>query len=390
MLHRREQFSGSRDFRLFDLIGDEGAVREDVYAYANRGGGRASLVLFNNRLSGRPGGSATALRSPRAALRRAPRSRPPWGCRRGGGRFALLRDVRAGRTFLQRSDELARDGLRVALEGFQTQVFTDVQEVTDRDGSYEALHAHLAGRGVADLEAARLDLRLSAVHEAFLALVAGPAADTASSASASEPARSPSTAESDGAGEPASGGRTAAEAGAPRPSGGGIEPWPAPQARDFVAAVRRVSGEPLRPEAGLPGAAAGRQSAGGGTPAAAAPDAAASNAGASDAGASDAGASDAGASDAAVVAAIAAGLGHEPAPAPKSVARPAATGPDDGEPTEAVPPLLVRAAAALSGLAERERRYRDLRLAGALARRLEGAGMGTPRPSRSSRPPCGP
>ncbi len=371
LLHRREQFSGSRDFRLFDLIGDEGAVREDVYAYANRGGGRASLVLFNNRFERATGwlrdsapfasGGATTRTALASAL----------GLQGGGGRFALLRDVRAGRTFLQRSDELARDGLRVALEGFQTQVFTDVQEVTDRDGSYEALHAHLAGRGVADLEAARLDLRLSAVHEAFLALVAGPAADTASSASASEPARSPSTAESDGAGEPASGGRTAAEAGAPRPSGGGIEPWPAPQARDFVAAVRRVSGEPLRPEAGLPGAAAGRQSAGGGTPAAAAPDAAASNAGASDAGASDAGAS-----DAAVVAAIAAGLGHEPAPAPKSVARPAATGPDDGEPTEAVPPLLVRAAAALSGLAERERRYRDLRLAGALARRLEGAGIG--------------
>src|SRR4029077_21015514 len=50
LLERRGWFAGSREFLLYDAVGDDGAVREDVLAYPNAGpGGERSLVVVHNR-----------------------------------------------------------------------------------------------------------------------------------------------------------------------------------------------------------------------------------------------------------------------------------------------------------------------------------------------------
>ncbi|MEJ2356905.1 MAG: alpha-amylase family glycosyl hydrolase, partial [Deinococcales bacterium] len=160
LLHRRAQFAPAETFRLFDVHADDGSVLEDVYAYSNRNGGAASLVLYNNRY-------------PRAegTLHRSVPFAEPWaggavrdeplhealGIAGGEGRFTILRERLGGLDYLRRSDDLVRGGFRVRLDGFQARVFTEVREVRDEDGSYAGLHRQLAGAGVPDLEEARLD-----------------------------------------------------------------------------------------------------------------------------------------------------------------------------------------------------------------------------------------
>src|SRR5262249_24116172 len=49
LLHCRELFAQSYDFRLYDFFTDDGWVNEDVFAYSNRRGGERELVVYRNR-----------------------------------------------------------------------------------------------------------------------------------------------------------------------------------------------------------------------------------------------------------------------------------------------------------------------------------------------------
>jgi glycosidase len=175
LLHRRAQFAPAETFRLFDVRADDGSVQEDVYAYTNRNGAGASLVLYNNRY---PRAEGTIYRSVPFA--------EPWaggavrdealhealGVVGGGERYTILRERLAGLDYLRRSDDLVHGGFRVELDGFQARVFSEVREVRDQDGSYAGLHRQLAGAGVPDLEEARLDWSMREPRRAFLALLA--------------------------------------------------------------------------------------------------------------------------------------------------------------------------------------------------------------------------
>ena len=174
LLYRRRDFAGAETFRLFDAVDGQGHVNEDVYAYSNRSGRTASLVLYNNRYA-RAAGS----------IRRSVPFAEPWagggerreslhqalGLAGGDRRFTVLIDTLHGLSYLRRSDDIARDGLAFALDGFQAQAFGDVYEVEDVDGSYAGLEAALAGAGVADLEGARLDWLHREVRRRFLTLL---------------------------------------------------------------------------------------------------------------------------------------------------------------------------------------------------------------------------
>ncbi|MBU0743191.1 alpha-amylase, partial [bacterium] len=55
LLRERALFSGAGRFRLFDVLGDDGAVVEDIYCWTNAKDGRRVLVLFNNSETRRSG-----------------------------------------------------------------------------------------------------------------------------------------------------------------------------------------------------------------------------------------------------------------------------------------------------------------------------------------------
>ncbi|PKL25242.1 MAG: alpha-amylase [Spirochaetae bacterium HGW-Spirochaetae-3] len=175
LLKRRYLFSGVEDFLLYDLVRADGSVDENVFAYSNGHGGERAIVFFNNAWERTAG---TVRRSCRFADKRPDGSRADatrsvaegLGLRCGRGRYALVTETRSGLRYLRRSNELARDGLAVTLEGFQCQVFIDIHEIDDDEaGSYSALCDSLGGRGVPDIGWALQDLALGELYAAWTA-----------------------------------------------------------------------------------------------------------------------------------------------------------------------------------------------------------------------------
>lgn len=177
LLHRRELFAQSRDFRLYDFFTDEGWVNEDVFAYSNRRGGERVLVVYHNRYAetrgwirmscayaekGGPGGRRLAQQTLGEAL----------DLSRDAATFLVCRDAVTGLEYLHPSRALAEKGWRLALEAYRCHVFLDWREVVD-DGArpWSALAERLAGRGVPSLDESMLMLLLEPVHGALGAVL---------------------------------------------------------------------------------------------------------------------------------------------------------------------------------------------------------------------------
>jgi glycosidase len=177
LLHRRELFAQSKDFRLYDFFTDEGVVNEDVFAYSNRRGDGRALVVYHNRYAGTRGWIRTSCayaektghgdgRLVQQTLGEA------LGFSRDAATFLVYRDAVTGLEYLHPSHALADQGLRLALEAYSCRVFLDWREVVD-DGarSWSALADRLAGRGVPSIDEAMLMLLLEPVHAALRAVL---------------------------------------------------------------------------------------------------------------------------------------------------------------------------------------------------------------------------
>jgi glycosidase len=170
LLQRRRLFADVDDFLLYDFLRDNGTVDEDVYAYSNRGGGEASLVVYNNRFEGTSGViRESAPYSARVGEGRETRRRTVaegLGLHDEPGWFVALRDARSGMETLQASSAIHADGLPLALDGYGSRVFLDIRELSDPTGrSWTRLAADLDGRAVTSLDDALRDLSLRPIHE---------------------------------------------------------------------------------------------------------------------------------------------------------------------------------------------------------------------------------
>lgn len=177
LLHRRALFSGVEWFCLYDLEGDDGGVREDVYALSNRRGAERVLVLFNNGPHGQRGRLRTAApaaeKLPDGTKRLRHRSLAEGlGLDGGSDRVLAWREPGSGLEHLRPAAEVAARGFEIELAPYQTRVLLDLREIADADGRYRALAAELAGRGVPSLEEALLELALRPLHAPLAALLA--------------------------------------------------------------------------------------------------------------------------------------------------------------------------------------------------------------------------
>ncbi len=178
LLHRRAQFAEVERFRLFDVTAADGSVLEDVYAFSNHAMGSGSLVLVNLRFQRSEGSlqRSVAFQTGAGGERREDLA-TALGIRGGADRFVVMFEQVAGLAFLQRSDDVVRSGLWVALDGYARRVFVDVHERVDVDGRLSRLHARLAGAGTPSLDEALEELRLEGVHDAFDTLLRTPPHD---------------------------------------------------------------------------------------------------------------------------------------------------------------------------------------------------------------------
>jgi glycosidase len=194
LLRRRGWFAGARDFILYDVVGDDGGVREDVYAYSNLGpDGQGSLVVYHNRYASTAGriresvgfSAADPVTGERSLRRKSLADgldlwRGPADDPGLDGAFVRAREERSGLEYVWPAGELVRGGLGLELGAYDYRVYLDWSTLRDApDGRWSRLAGSLGGRGVASLDDAIRDLELAPVHDALRAVLTAPEADLA-------------------------------------------------------------------------------------------------------------------------------------------------------------------------------------------------------------------
>jgi 4-alpha-glucanotransferase len=173
LMKKRYIFADVGDFLLYDLFADSGSVNENVFAYSNRAGGEAALVLYNNAFDPASGwirmSAAFAVKKPDGTKNLEQRSvGQGLGLEDGPGRFLIFREQRAGLWFVRSSRDIVEKGLFIALNGYECQVFLDIQEIADNElGQYRTLCDALGGRGVIDIQNALQDIVLAELYADF-------------------------------------------------------------------------------------------------------------------------------------------------------------------------------------------------------------------------------
>ena len=172
LMKRRYLFSGSENFRLYDLYCG-GTVNENVFAYSNRVktglGDERALVFYNNSYYETAGWIKM--------------SDPAVPCEGGTRRdslseallihgdsryFTLLREQKTNLWYIRSSKAISENGFFVGLKGYETQVFIDLYEVEDdANGRWARLNNDLEGRGVIDPLAAIKDIYLGDLYYHF-------------------------------------------------------------------------------------------------------------------------------------------------------------------------------------------------------------------------------
>lgn len=176
LLKRRWLFSDVKNFLFYDFYKHDGSVDENVFAYSNGQGKDRAIVLFNNyweRSSGHINRSCIYMDKREDGQLPAVTKTllEGLGFHSDPFNYIILTEERSGLSFLRNSEQLAGDGLFVALEGFQCQVFSGIYQIKDdNSGSYSALCNNLSGKGVSDIDAALQDLSNDELYSAWKAL----------------------------------------------------------------------------------------------------------------------------------------------------------------------------------------------------------------------------
>ncbi len=158
LLHRRRQFAGAENFRLYDVVTEHGDVNDNVFAYSNRGAGRSSLVLYNNAYERATGwirvSSPFVVKTGEESRTQTDELAAALGLRAAPGDLVRFREIRTGLEYLRRSEDIARHGFFVQLDGYQSRVFLDFEELHDAEAHLHALAEQLGGGGVPSLRVA--------------------------------------------------------------------------------------------------------------------------------------------------------------------------------------------------------------------------------------------
>jgi len=173
LMKRRALFSGSSEFRLYDLYTEGGSVNENVFAYSNRawihGHEERALVFYNNSYYETAGWikmSDPAIPCDNGKQRDS--LHQALALHNGHNWFTLFRDQRTNLWYIRSSKAISENGFFVALKGYEAQVFIDIYEVEDDvKGRWARLHHDLQGRGVTDPQSAIMDIYLGDLYYRF-------------------------------------------------------------------------------------------------------------------------------------------------------------------------------------------------------------------------------
>ena len=174
LAHKRYLFSGVDNFLFYDVWND-GKVNENVFAYSNGAGNERTIVFYNNKYERAAGwikqscefavktGSGENDKEMRT-MSLAEGLNLNWGEKN----FCIFREHRTGLWYVRTCNDIIEKGMFVSLNGFEYQVYMDVQQVTDKaEGKYAKLNELLNGSGVPDLEIAWQEYRYKELYKAL-------------------------------------------------------------------------------------------------------------------------------------------------------------------------------------------------------------------------------
>ncbi len=174
LLKLRWMFAESSNFLLYDFFQDSGSVDENVFAYSNRSGSHAAVVVYNNRYGTARGtiDFSAAYADKGSAQLRQQRLREGLGLTDDSAAVLAWRDSLTGLEYLRRAKDLAERGLTLDLHAYQCHVFIDWRAMySTAEKPWDRLCDQLNGRGVPSLEDALENLELRPVHDALRALL---------------------------------------------------------------------------------------------------------------------------------------------------------------------------------------------------------------------------
>ena len=165
LLHRRRLFAEVENFYLYDLENEHG-VEENVFAYSNARDGEKALVVYHNRFGDTQGWIKRSVGfnlKPDGVQQRS----LAFGLELPDGHdwYACFTDSITGLQYLRHVQTIRDQGFYVELDAYRCHVFLDWG--FERHAHWGELHDWLEGRGVPNLDDARLEMLHGQVYDAL-------------------------------------------------------------------------------------------------------------------------------------------------------------------------------------------------------------------------------
>ncbi len=170
IMKNRPLFAEVRNFFLYDVYSAEGEVNENIFAYSNRLGNETALVVFNNCIEQATGWIKISVGYRQNGEIRHSTLFEGLNLDHQQNTFVVFRDHASGLEFIRSCQEIADNGMLVAVDGYKYNVFLDFREVhPSKLRPYYRLATELNGRGIPSIELAALTMSLSPLHRIITA-----------------------------------------------------------------------------------------------------------------------------------------------------------------------------------------------------------------------------
>ncbi|MBB5226030.1 alpha-amylase [Treponema ruminis] len=173
LLKKRYLFAGVEDFLFYD-VWNNGSVNENIFAYSNRCGNEYTVVFYNNKYERASGwikqSCEYAVKTGSGENDKKLVSRSiseGLGLLAEDDYYTIFREDRSNLWYIRKSRDICEQGMFISLNGFETQIFMDIRQERDVNGSLKELCDFLGGRGCQDLHTAWQDLHYKNLYQAF-------------------------------------------------------------------------------------------------------------------------------------------------------------------------------------------------------------------------------
>jgi glycosidase len=171
LMKMRHLFSQVENFEFYDFYDRNGKVNQNVYAFSNRNGNETVLMLYNNSYFETEGyikySCPRTMNSNGSGMKKPQRLNELLGFKPMLNHFYSYTDHRTQLQYLLSGKELAEEGFKVHLFGYQYRACLNFKEFYDVDGRYEKLYLQLNGSGVSSIDEALKEMDLLPLHTAI-------------------------------------------------------------------------------------------------------------------------------------------------------------------------------------------------------------------------------